>query len=112
MDNQISYLFASLPLEKCSSWLKNNFVHIGENYISKYMNSLQLVDLSLKKREDYCYNVIKAEIKDRMTRPKAEGGSCLIYLNKISGNFLEDSKQTKKSEEKIEKIVCFKSLKP
>lgn len=88
-------------MEKNSAWLKNNFVHIGENYISKYTNSLQLVNLSQKKREDYCFNVIKAEVKEKMTRPKAEGGSCLIFLNKIACTFLQDSNQTKKNEVNI-----------
>lgn len=88
-------------MEKNSAWLNNNFVHIGENYISKYTNSLQLVNLSQKKREDYCFNVIKAEVKEKMTRPKAEGGSCLIFLHKIACTFLQDSNQAKKNEVNI-----------
>ena len=60
-----------MPMEKNSSWLKNNFIHIGENYISKYTNSLQLVNLTQKKREDYCYNVIRAGIKEKRARPFA-----------------------------------------
>jgi hypothetical protein len=98
IEHQMRNLFVSLPLEKNCSWLKNNFIHIGENYISKYTNSLQLLDLSHKKREDYCYNMIRAEIKEKMTRPTAEGGSCLIYLNRISAILLQESNQGKKSD--------------
>ena len=90
-----------MPIEKNSSWLKNNFIHIGENYISKYTNSLQLVNLNQKKREDYCYNAIRAEIKEKRSRPRAEGGSCLIYCNKVTYTFLQDSNQAKKNEVNI-----------
>jgi hypothetical protein len=42
--------------------------------------------------------MIRAEIKEKMTRPTAEGGSCLIYLNRISAIFLQESNQGKKSD--------------
>jgi serine/threonine protein kinase len=56
-----------------------------------------------RKIEDFVYNTVQVEIRDRMAKPIAEGGSSLVYLAKTMMTFVSslDFASDRRQEERV-----------
>lgn len=88
-------------------------MHLSDCHQRKYKNSLQIKRLGEKKIDDFVFNMVKAEVKEKSNKPIAEGGSCHIYRAKVMMSFLNsfDYSNFKMQDEKVDKMVAIKSIK-
>jgi hypothetical protein len=59
----------------------------GVNH-QKFKNSLTIKYLGDRKIDDFVFNVVKPELKEKSSKPIAEGGSSYIYSAKVILNFV------------------------
>lgn len=111
----VKRLFRGLPREVQGVWLKSNFLKQNEIHHRKVKPLLAIVRYMNDRRlEDFTFNTVKIEIKGMLDKPIAEGGSSNIFLAQTYLTYVNstDHNVYHKHEEKIERLLAIKKLKP
>lgn len=115
LEKLVNTFYADIGENGKALHLKKNFEHA---YMTKEKRFGMLLAASKyageKKIDDYIYNTVKVKVKDVMSKPFNEGGSSNIFVAKVTLSYISsvDSTSYFENEDKNDRLLVFKKLKP